>query len=73
MTTDIEIDTPRGQSVTSSSNSSRTLSVHSNVFFTVYTEHVQALANNPTWADQVKISESEEPALSHVIPKGRED
>jgi len=73
MTTNIEVDTPRGQFVTSSSNSSRTLSVHSDVFFTVYAEHVQALANNPTWADQVKISKSEGSTLFYVTPKGRRD
>ena len=73
MTIDFEVDTPRGQSIISSSNSSRILSVYSNIFFTIYIEHVQALANNPTWADQVKISKSEGPALFYIISKDRED
>ena len=44
----IEVNTPRGQSVLSSSNSSRTILVYSDVFFTTYAEYVQVLANNPT-------------------------
>jgi len=46
----MEVNTPRDWSVLSSSNSSRTILVYSNVFFTTYIECVQALANNPTWA-----------------------
>ena len=69
MTIDMEINTPRGQSTTSSTNSSRATPVHSGVFSTACAEHIQALANNPTWADQVEISKSEEPTLFYVTPK----
>jgi len=50
ITIDMKIDTSRGQSTSPSSNSSGASSAHSNVSFTTYTEHVQALANNPSWA-----------------------
>jgi len=43
--------------------------VHSDVFSTACAERIQALSNNPTWADQVEISKSEEPALFYVTPK----
>ena len=46
MVTNMEVNTPRGQSVSSSTNSSRASSVHSNVLSIGYTEHVQALTNN---------------------------
>ena len=41
----------------------------SNIFFTVYTEWIQALANNHTWADQVGISESKGLALFYITLK----
>ena len=69
MATGMKVDTPRGQSTTSSTNSSRATSVHSDVFSTACAECIQALANNPTWADQIEISKSEEPALFYVTPK----
>ena len=69
MATDMEVNTPRGRSNISSTNSSRATSVHSDVSSTAYAEQVQALANNLTWADQVEISKSEEPALSYTTPK----
>lgn len=34
-----------------------------------YAEQVQALNNNPTWADHVEISEPQGPALSYATPK----
>ena len=40
MVTDMEINTPRGQSTTSSTNSSGATLVHPDVFSTGYTEHV---------------------------------
>ena len=68
MATGMKVDTPRGQSTTSSTNSSRATSVHSDVFSTACAEHIQALSNNPTWADQIEISKSKEPALFYVTP-----
>jgi len=44
----IEVNTPRGWLVLSSSNSSKTILAYSDVFFTAYAECVQALVNNPT-------------------------
>ena len=69
MAIDMEVDTSRGWSTSTSTNSSRATSVHSNISSTGYTEHIQALANNLTWADQVEISKSEGPALSYMSPK----
>jgi len=43
--------------------------VLSNIFFTVYTEWIQAFGNNPTLADQVGISESKELALFYITLK----
>jgi len=56
MAMDMEIDTPRGQSTNSSSNSSRASSAHLNVSSIAYAECVQALANNPSWTEQVEES-----------------
>ena len=44
----IEVNTLRGWLLLSSSNSSKTILAYSDVFFIVYVECVQALANNPT-------------------------
>ena len=73
MATDMEVNTPRGQSTTSSTNSSRATSVHSDVFSTACAEHIQALSNNPTWADQIEISKSKEPALFYVTPNVKDE
>ena len=69
MATDIEINTLKGWPNTSSTNSSRATSVHSDISSTIYAKWVQALANNPTWAHQVKISKSEGLALFYATPK----
>lgn len=69
MAVDMDIDMPRGWSVNSSANSSRASSIHLNTSSIAYAERVQALNNNPTWADQVEISESQGPALSYATPK----
>ena len=44
----IEVNTLRGWLLLSSSNSSKTILAYSDMFFIVYVECVQALANNPT-------------------------
>jgi len=69
MAMNMEINTPRGQSTNSSTNSSRATLVHSNTLSTAYIEYIQALNNNPTWADQVKINESQGFILSYTTPK----
>jgi len=52
-----------------STNNSRALLVHPNISSMVYAEHAQALTNNPTWADQVELRESEGPALFYIFLK----
>jgi len=42
----IEIDMPRGQSMSSSPNNSRESSIHSNVSSMAYVDRIQALVNN---------------------------
>ena len=51
MAIDIEINTLRDWSTTSSTNSSRATSVYLDVFSTIYIEYVQALTNNSTYAN----------------------
>jgi len=51
---DIEINMLRGQSSSLSSNSSRKYLIYSNTLFMAYADRVQALANNPSWAKQIK-------------------
>ena len=46
MAIDMEVDTPRGRSINSSTNNSRALSVYSNTSSIAYTERIQALNNN---------------------------
>jgi len=45
---DIEVNSPRGQSMLANSNSSRESSIHSNTLSMVYADRVQVLANCPT-------------------------
>lgn len=62
----MEIDTPRSQSMFTSTNNSRASLIHSNISSIVYAECVQTLTNNPTWTNQVELRESEEPTLFYV-------
>ena len=48
MAIDIEINILRGWSTTLSTNSSRTLSVYSNISSTIYTKQIQIYTNNST-------------------------
>jgi len=67
---DMDMDTPRGWSANSSTNNSRESSMHSSVSSIAYADRVQALNNSPSWADQVKSSESqEEITLSYANPE----
>ena len=66
---DMEVNTPRDWSSSSKTNSSREILVLSNILSMTFVDHIQALANNPTWIEQVKI---EEPILSYVTLKERE-
>ena len=67
MEIDIEIDTPRDWSTNFNSNNSRVFLVYLNVSLTAYAEHVQALANNPSWTE--KVEESDISILSYVFSK----
>jgi len=51
MAMDIEVDTSRGWSTITSTNSFRATSVHSNIFFIGYIEHVQVSANIMRYID----------------------
>ena len=66
---DIDIDTPRGWSTGHKSNSSRELLVLSNASSVVYIDLIQAMANCPTWAEQV----DQDPFLSYVTVKEGEN
>ena len=68
---DIEVDTPRDQPLSSNTNSSREILVLFNVSYIVYANHIQVLANNPTWAEQVEQGKIEEPVLSYTTLKER--
>jgi len=68
---DMEVNIPRGCSVSPSTNISRALLTYSYMSFMEYVEHVKAVTNNTTWADQVELSESQGPALSYTFPKIR--
>ena len=71
---DIEIDTPRGQSVCTSFNSSREALAHSDALSMAYVDWIQVLANNPIWAEQVKSGELESLSLSYTfLKKGMND
>jgi len=67
MEMDMEIDILKDWSTNSNFNSSRVFLAYLNISLTAYAEHVQALANNPSWAEQVK--ESDIPTLSYIFPK----
>jgi len=51
---DIDVNTSRGWSMLTSSDSSGELLMHSNALSVSYADRVQALANCPTWAKQVE-------------------
>jgi len=54
ITINMEVDTPRGRSVSSSANSSRSASALSNVSSKAYVDRIQELSNSPAWAEQVE-------------------
>lgn len=73
MAINMEVDTSRGQSVSSSANSSRSASVLSNASSKAYVEWVQALANSPAWADQVENEKFQTTPLSYSTAKEGEN
>jgi len=54
MTINMEVDIPKGRSVSSSANSSRSVLALSNVSYKGYVDHIQKLSNSPVWAEQVE-------------------
>jgi len=68
----MEINTPKGQSNISSTNSSIELSVNSSALSIIYTERMLALNNSPFWVEQVEHTESQEFSLSYPSPKTRD-
>ena len=65
----IEIDTPRGQSMSFSTNSSRESLTHSNTSSMAYADRIQASANSPIWAEQVESIKLQSPSLFYVTVK----
>ena len=70
---DMEINTPRGRSDSSSANSSRESSTHSNASSIPYHERMQIQSNNLPWSEQVKINERENFSLLYATPGEGED
>jgi len=67
MTINIEVDVPRGRSVSSSANSSRSALVLSNVSYKAYVDRIQELSNSPAWAEQVENEVFQPTSLSYAI------
>ena len=53
MNMDVNVDTPRGRSINSSTNNFRELLVYSSLHSIFYIEGMETQSNNPSWADQV--------------------
>jgi len=66
MTINMEVDTPRGRSVSSSANSSRSASALSNVSSKAYVDCIQELSNSPAWAEQVENEVFQSSPLSYA-------
>ena len=65
----MDIDTPRGRSASSSTNSSRVLSAHSDLSSIPYHERMEVQSNKLTWDEQVDLNEREDFSLSYASPK----
>ena len=66
---DIEMNKTRDRSNISSPNSFRESSVHSHTLSMNHVERVQAMANNPTWAEQMDNNTIQILFLSYIIVK----
>jgi len=66
---DMEVNTLRNQPIFSSTNIFRELLVYFNVFSIAYIDHIQVLANNPTWIEQVKLGEIKNFTLFYIFLK----
>jgi len=68
MNMDIDIDILRERSASSSINSLRESSMHSNASFVTYHKRMEIQSNNPLWSEQVENEENERLSLSYAIP-----
>ena len=65
---DIEANSPRGCFLSSSTNSSREMSVNSVAFSMDYAECIQAQSGNLAWAEQVEKGELQDPPSLSYVP-----
>jgi len=68
MDMDMDTDILRERSVSSSNNSSRDSSTHSNASLVPYHKRMEIQSNNPLWSEQVEIEENERFSLSYTMP-----
>jgi len=73
MDMDMDTDILRGRSVSSSNNSSRESSMHSNASLVPYHKKMEIQSNNPLWSEQMKIEENERFSLSYAMPTKSRD
>ena len=66
---DMDINIPRGRSASSSTDSSRALSVHSDLSSIPYHKRVKVQSNKLTWDKQVDLNERKDFSLSYATPK----
>jgi len=71
-TMDINMEDTRGHSLSSSQNSSRESSTHSNASSMNNAEKLQAQVNKPSWAEQVDIESPDLPILSYATIREEE-
>jgi len=70
---DIDIDILRERLASSSINSSRESSMHSNASSVLYHKRMEIQSNNPLWSEQVENEENERLSLSYAIPTKKGD
>jgi len=66
---DIDIDTSRDRSATSSANSFGVSLTHSNLSSIPYVKRIEAQSNNISWAEQVKLNKIKEIILLYTTLK----
>ena len=70
---DIDIDTPRRRSFSSSENNSRELSTYSKTSSISYHERMEIQNFNISWSKQVENNKKERLSLSYTTPRVEED
>jgi len=71
-TMDINMEDTGGCSLSSSQNSSRESSTHSDALSMNYVEKLQAQVNKPSWAKQVDVESPDSPILSYATIREKE-